>query len=94
MSEILETATEPTPEIVVDATLEGGESITVEPVAENSEPLIYLAEHTIYTQPSVTEVAYFKDSELLRAKSVNPCPLLPGIGYTISQIEGVLYGAA
>jgi hypothetical protein len=94
MSEILKTVTETTPEIVDNATPEGGESITAEPVAEGGEPLIYLAEHTIYTQPNVTEVAYFKGSELFRAKSVNPCPLLPGIGYTISQIEGVLHGAS
>jgi hypothetical protein len=55
--------------------------------APEDPALIYLAEHRVLKQPQVTEIAYYKGSELIRATVINPCPLQPGIGYTLAEIE-------
>jgi hypothetical protein len=65
------------------------EVVTEAPAKSTPEApaLIYLAEHRILKQPQVTEIAYYKGAELVRATVINPCPLQPGVGYTLAEIE-------
>ena len=55
--------------------------------------LIYLVEHRVLKQPNVTEIAYYKGTELIRATIANPCSLQPGVGYTLAEIEAAPHGA-
>lgn len=54
---------------------------------ELAPELIYIAEHCRKVVPDVTEIAYVIDSKIYRYAIPNPCVLLPGKPYSLSEIE-------